>query len=50
MEYQRIIDSHVHSDNSPDGHNSVINMCEIAVSKNLRVIAFTDHCEVDSNH
>ena len=50
MEYQRIIDSHVHSDNSPDGHNSVINMCEIAVSKNLRVIAFTDHCEVDSYH
>ncbi len=50
MEYQRIIDSHVHSDNSPDGHNSVINMCEIAVAKNLRVIAFTDHCEVDSYH
>lgn len=50
MEYRRIVDSHVHSDNSPDGHNSVINMCEMAVAKNLRAIAFTDHCEVDSYH
>ncbi|MGI6745610.1 MAG: Histidinol-phosphatase [Firmicutes bacterium ADurb.Bin300] len=47
MDYQRIIDSHVHSDNSPDGHHSVTFMCETAVSKNLRAIAFTDHCEID---
>ncbi len=47
MDYQRIIDSHVHSDNSPDGHHSVMFMCETAVAKSLRAIAFTDHCEID---
>lgn len=50
MDYQRIIDSHVHSDNSPDGHHSVMFMCETAVAKSLRAIAFTDHCEVDVYH
>ncbi len=48
MNFKRIMDSHVHTDNSPDGHHSAMFMCETAVSKNLRAVAFTDHCEVDS--
>ncbi len=48
MEFKRVMDSHIHTDNSPDGHHSAMFMCETAVSKNLRAVAFTDHCEVDS--
>ena len=47
MNKQRIMDMHVHSDNSPDGHHSPMYICESAVDKGLRAIAFTDHCEVD---
>ena len=47
MNKQRIIDMHVHSDNSPDGQHSPMYMCEQAVDKGLRAIAFTDHCEID---
>ncbi len=48
MQKERIIDMHVHSDNSPDGKHSPMFICEQAVAKNLRAIAITDHCEVDS--
>ena len=41
------IDMHVHTDNSPDGNHSPMFMCEQAVAKNLRAIAFCDHCETD---
>lgn len=47
MYKQRIMDMHVHSDNSPDGHHSPMYICESAVDKGLRAIAFTDHCEID---
>ena len=47
MYKQRIMDMHVHSDNSPDGIHSPMYMCEQAVDKGLRAIAFTDHCEID---
>lgn len=47
MTKQRIMDMHVHSDNSPDGHHSPMYICENAVDKGLRAIAFTDHCEID---
>jgi histidinol phosphate phosphatase HisJ family len=43
-----LADFHVHSDNSPDGTNSVIELCESAVLKGLSYIAVTDHCEIDS--
>ena len=36
-----LIDSHIHSDNSPDGNNSVMFMCETAIQKNLKKCAFT---------
>lgn len=47
MNKARIMDLHVHSDNSPDGQHSPMYICENAVDKGLRAIAFTDHCEID---
>lgn len=43
----RLIDMHVHSDNSPDGNHSPMYICEHAVKNGLRAIAVTDHCEID---
>ena len=48
MEKERKIDMHVHSDNSPDGKHSPMFICEQAVQNDLRAIAITDHCEIDS--
>ena len=48
LKTQRLIDMHVHTDNSPDGVHSPMYICEQAVQKNLGAIAFTDHCEVDT--
>ncbi len=48
MSGQRLIDMHVHSDNSPDGIHSPMYICECAVKNNLGAIAVTDHCEVDT--
>lgn len=48
MKTQRMIDMHVHTDNSPDGVHSPMYVCEHAVRNNLGAIAFTDHCEVDT--
>ena len=45
--YKNLIDLHTHSDNSPDGTHAPIYMSDAAVNKNIRAIAFTDHCEVD---
>ncbi len=47
MSIHRLIDMHVHSDNSPDGKHSPMYVCEHAVRNNLGAIAFADHCEVD---
>lgn len=43
-----LADFHVHSDNSPDGENSVIELCESAVAGGLEYLAVTDHCEIDT--
>ncbi len=48
MSFINLYDSHTHSDNSPDGRESVTYMCERGVATGLRGIAFTDHCEVDN--
>ena len=40
-----IFDSHTHSDNSADGHHSVMFMCEVAAEKDISGICVTDHCE-----
>lgn len=45
--YKNIVDLHVHTDNSFDGNHSATFFCERAEVMDLRVVAFTDHCEVD---
>ena len=45
--YQRKLDLHVHTDNSPDGNHSPMFICEHAEFDGMRAIALTDHCEVD---
>ncbi|MGN1443161.1 MAG: histidinol-phosphatase HisJ family protein [Acutalibacteraceae bacterium] len=40
-------DSHIHTDNSPDGKYSAKQMCEGAAEKGIAIITFTDHCEID---
>jgi histidinol-phosphatase (PHP family) len=40
-----IYDSHVHTRNSFDGHDSVEAICKSAIRAGLRAVAFTDHCE-----
>ena len=47
MPYKNLMDLHVHTDNSFDGHHSAIFLCETAVEKGLRAVAFTDHVEMD---
>lgn len=45
MNYKNIVDFHIHTDNSDDGFDPVMLMCEHAVSAGLRAVAITDHCE-----
>lgn len=45
--YKNIYDSHCHSNNSHDGHNSVDEICFTAVQRGINGFALTDHCEVD---
>lgn len=48
MVFKNMVDMHTHTDNSFDGNHSPVYMCDAACNKNMRAIAFTDHCEVDS--
>lgn len=48
MNFKNLLDMHVHTDSSPDGEHAATLFCEYALRKNLRAIAFTDHCEVDT--
>jgi histidinol-phosphatase (PHP family) len=43
-----LADIHVHSDNSPDGESSVMELCENAIAKGISFIAVTDHCEANA--
>lgn len=47
MAYKNRMDLHTHTDNSFDGHHSIMYMCEKACEKGIKAIAFTDHIEVD---
>ncbi len=47
MAYKKLVDMHVHTDNSPDGSHSTMFLCESAINNGLRAIAFTDHCEIE---
>lgn len=48
MSFKNIVDLHTHTDNSFDGHHSTMFLCETAVMKGLRAVAFTDHLEMDA--
>lgn len=48
LKYENILDMHTHSDNSFDGKQSCMLLCEKAVEKGAAGIAITDHCEIDS--
>lgn len=48
MGFKNLIDMHVHSDNSFDGNDNVMLLCEKACELGVRAIAFTDHCDVDT--
>lgn len=43
----KIIDCHTHSNNSPDGANSVSEMCKKAYELGLSAYCITDHCEAN---
>ncbi len=45
MGYKNLVDFHVHTDNSCDGHDSLMVMSEHAAAKGIRAIAVTDHAE-----
>lgn len=45
MCYNHLVDFHVHTDNSCDGHDSVMVITEQAAAKGLRALAVTDHAE-----
>lgn len=48
MDFKNLLDMHVHTDSSPDGEHAPTLLCEYALRRGLRAIAFTDHCEVDT--
>lgn len=41
----KVCDLHIHSNNSFDAKNSVDEICQAAIAKNLYAVAITDHCE-----
>lgn len=40
-----LCDMHMHSNNSFDAKNSVVEMCRTAIDRGLYAVAITDHCE-----
>lgn len=46
--FQNLFDSHTHSENSLDGHHSVIFMVESAVERGIHGLSVTDHCDCDA--
>lgn len=47
MEYNNIVDLHTHSIFSFDGNDSCDALCKSAVKKGIRILAITDHCDID---
>ena len=47
MIFKNFVDMHTHTNNSFDGNYPVEEMCEAAIEKGVKVIAFTDHVEMD---
>lgn len=49
MNFKNITDSHTHSLHSFDGSDSVESLVESAVNKGVKVLAVTDHCDIDGD-
>lgn len=47
MEFRNIVDLHTHSVISFDGNDSCESLCSTAVQKGAKVLAITDHCDID---
>ncbi len=47
MAYKNLMDMHTHTDNSFDGNYPATLMCEQAIHKGIKTVAFTDHFDVD---
>ena len=47
MKYKNIVDVHTHSIHSFDGNDSVEALCLAAIEKGAKVLAVTDHCDID---
>ena len=45
--YINLFDSHVHSDNSPEGRDLVTALCSAAVDKGISGICITDACDME---
>lgn len=48
MKYQKIFDTHTHTDNSFDGNHSCILMCEGVIKNGGVGVALTDHLDIDT--
>ncbi len=47
MHFKNIVDMHAHTIHSFDGHYSVDEMIESSIEKGIKIVAFTDHVEMD---
>lgn len=47
MNYSNIVDLHTHSIFSFDGNDSCEELCRSAIRKGVKVLAITDHCDID---
>ncbi len=45
--YHKLFDSHIHSENSPDGNHSVMCICERAAELGMQGVAITDHFDLN---
>ena len=43
----RLFDSHLHTINSPDGHDTIVSLLEDAKNRNFYYLATTDHLDLD---
>ncbi len=47
MIFKNFVDTHTHTINSFDGNYPIEDMCDAAIEKGIKIIAFTDHVEMD---
>ena len=45
---REVMDLHIYTNNSPQGRDKVLLLCEAAAEKNVDTVAFTDVCRIDA--